>query len=80
MKGMTTGPRIDLAAAKGATELEACIQCRFGGHVHAFRLIVMDKGLILRGFAHTYYAKQLAQHAVMEATKLPILANEIEVS
>ena len=44
------------------------------------RLVVVDKGLILRGYAHTYYAKQLAQHWVMEATRLPILANEIEVS
>jgi len=33
----------------------------------------------LRGQVHTYYAKQLAQHAVMETTGLPILANEIEV-
>jgi len=33
----------------------------------------------LRGRAKTYYAKQLAQHAVMEATDLPVLANEIEV-
>jgi hypothetical protein len=36
-------------------------------------------GLILRGRAATYYAKQLAQHAVMAATTAPILANEIEV-
>jgi hypothetical protein len=43
-------------------------------------VIRTSSGKALRGFAHTYYAKQLAQHAVMEATKLPILANEIEVS
>jgi hypothetical protein len=36
-------------------------------------------GLILRGLTTTYYAKQLAQHAVMEATAIPIVANEIEV-
>jgi len=35
--------------------------------------------LILRGRTRTYYAKQLAQQAVMEATALPIRANEIEV-
>jgi hypothetical protein len=50
-----------------------------GGHVREFQLVVVDRGLILRGRAHTYYAKQLAQHAVMDATGLPILANEIEV-
>jgi hypothetical protein len=35
--------------------------------------------LVLQGQAHTYYAKQLAQHALLEATRLPIRANEIEV-
>ncbi len=80
MKGQTTKPGIDLTTPNGATELESHIQCRLGGHVHEFRLVVVDRRLILRGHAHTYYAKQLAQHAVMEATGLPILANEIEVS
>jgi hypothetical protein len=79
MKGPTTEPSIDLATANGATELEAHVQCRLGGQVREFRLVVVDGGLILRGRAHTYYAKQLAQHAVMEATGMPILANEIEV-
>ena len=79
MKGQTTETRIDLSTANGATELEAHIQCRLGGRISEFRVVVADKGLILRGHARTYYAKQLAQHAVMEATALPILANEIEV-
>jgi hypothetical protein len=47
---------------------------------HNCHPIIADKGLILCGRARTYYAKQRAQHAVMEATGLPILANEIEVS
>jgi hypothetical protein len=34
---------------------------------------------ILQGRALRYYAKQLAQHSVMTATTLPIVANEIEV-
>jgi hypothetical protein len=38
-----------------------------------------DDGVILRGVAYSFYAKQLAQHSVMEITKLPVLANEIEV-
>jgi hypothetical protein len=71
---------IDLTTANGATELEAQVRCRLSGQIHGFRLVVTDQGLILRGRAHTYYAKQLAQHAVMNATVLPILANEIEVS
>ena len=48
--------------------------------VRDFRLVFRDQGLVLRGHVHTYYAKQLAQHAVMEASSLPIRANEMEVS
>jgi hypothetical protein len=35
---------------------------------------------VLRGVTRTYYAKQLAQHAVMQLTDLPIHANEIDVT
>jgi hypothetical protein len=62
------------------TRVAEHIQCRLGGRVHDFQLFVRDQGLVLRGHAHTYYAKQLAQQAVMEAIHLPISANEIEVS
>jgi hypothetical protein len=34
----------------------------------------------MNGQVHTYYTKQLVQHAVMEASSLPIRANEMEVS
>jgi hypothetical protein len=60
-------------------ELETRVQSRLNGRVRHFRLMACGRGLILMGRAHTYYAKQLAQHAVMEATALPILVNEIEV-
>jgi hypothetical protein len=73
-------PTIDLATADGATKLEAYLLCRLAGRVHEFQLMVWAGGLVLLGRARTYYAKQLAQHAVMEATGLPILANKIEVS
>jgi hypothetical protein len=80
MKGQSTESSIDLMTANGAAELEARIQCRLGGQIREFRLVVVENGLILRGRAHTYYAKQLAQHAVMEAVGLRIVTNEIEVS
>jgi hypothetical protein len=60
-------------------QLETHVQSRLNGRVRYFRLVAHGCALILRGHARTYYAKQLAQHAVMEATALPILANEIEV-
>jgi len=80
MKCEASRPTIDITTANGIAELEIHIQCQLSGQVRDFQLRVKDKGLILRGHAHTYYAKQLAQHAVMDATSVPILANEIEVS
>jgi hypothetical protein len=56
------------------------IQCRLGGRVRDFQVFLSEQGVVLRGHAHTYHAKQLAQQAVLEAVGLPIRANEIEVS
>ena len=47
--------------------------------VHNFQMRVVDEGLILEGRTKTYYGKQLIQHAVMDATEFPILANNIVV-
>lgn len=61
-------------------ELEALIQRRLLGRtIRRFRVLVEARGLVLQGCAPTFYAKQLAQHAAMEVSGLPILANEIEV-
>jgi hypothetical protein len=60
--------------------LETHVQSCLSGRVRDFHVQVLDRGLVLRGQTHTYYAKQLAQQAVMQATTWPILANEIEVS
>ena len=59
--------------------LESLITRRVGHRVRGLRVVVRDEGLILQGFAPTYHAKQLAQHAAMEFGDLPILSNEIEV-
>jgi hypothetical protein len=59
--------------------LEINVERRLSGRVRNFRLIVHPDGLTLQGSAVTYHAKQLAQHTVMAATQLAILANEIEV-
>ncbi len=68
------------AAPFSAAELETHVQCRLSGRVRDLHVLLRDGGFVLRGHALTYYAKQLAQHAVMDASDLPILANEIEVS
>lgn len=62
-----------------ADDLEAHIRGRLRGQVCELRLHVGDEGVILRGRAPSYYVKQLAQQYVMES-RMPILANEIEVS
>jgi hypothetical protein len=48
--------------------------------VRDLQVVVYNCGIILRGFARTYHAKQIAQHAIMAETSIPIVANEIEVS
>jgi len=66
-------------AKNALDQLENRVQAKLTGRIRNLRLLRQDCGLVLRGFAPTYHAKQLAQHAVMTETQLPILANEIEV-
>ncbi len=56
------------------------MSARLGRRVGDFRVLAQDGGLVLQGRARTYYAKQLAQHAVMDVTAARILANEIQVA
>lgn len=55
------------------------IQCRLGGRVRDVQVLPRNQGVVLRGHAHTYYAKQLAQEAFLEAADFPLLANEIDI-
>jgi hypothetical protein len=59
--------------------LEIHIQARLSGRVRGIRVVRRDNGFVLQGRTPTYYAKQLVLHAAMQATTLPILADEIEV-
>jgi hypothetical protein len=69
----------DAATPETLARIEGHVRHRLTGLLCNFQLVVRDKGLVLRGHVRTYYAKQLAQHAVMEASSLPICANEMEV-
>jgi hypothetical protein len=60
--------------------LEARVDSRLGGRVRHLQVLLRGDGIILKGQARSYYVKQLAQHAIMQTSALPILANEIEVS
>jgi hypothetical protein len=66
-------------AVEELTRLEAHVQSRLSGRVSHFRLLAHGRGLVLQGQTRTYFAKQLAQHAVMQASAVPIVANDIEV-
>ena len=59
--------------------LENLLHTRLGSRIRELRVQLLEAGLILQGRATTYHAKQLAQHAAMELSQFPILANEIEV-
>ena len=60
--------------AEDVEKLELHLQTQLNGRVRDVRLQACDNGLIIRGWAMTYYAKQLAQHIVMETTSTPIVA------
>jgi hypothetical protein len=59
--------------------LEILVCQRVSRRVRALKLGFDGGGIVLRGWAPSFYIKQMAQQAVMEATDLPIRANEIEV-
>jgi hypothetical protein len=71
--------KIDLTTADGIAELEMRVDCSLDGDIRNFQVIVEPEGLILRGQARTYHAKQHAHDLVLEASDLPLLADEIEV-
>jgi len=79
MSQHTTTDTLNPDEESGLDHLENRVQARLSGRIRNLRLLRHDYGIVLRGFARTYYAKQLAQHAVMMECPLPILANEIEV-
>jgi hypothetical protein len=70
---------IDQDDVTNIDEIEVDVQGLLHGQVDDLHLQACGEGLILQGHAHTYYAKQVAQHAVMKATNRRILRNEIEV-
>jgi hypothetical protein len=77
---MNEQAQTDAATCETLVRIEEHVRYRLSGLLCDFHLVFQDKGLVLRGLVHTYRAKQLAQHAVMEVSSLPIRANEMEVS
>jgi hypothetical protein len=79
MKTQTMDESIECEVRDELAQLEADIQDRLRHYVCDFRMTVQNGGLVLYGLTRTYYGKQLAQHGVMERSRLPIRANNIDV-
>ncbi len=74
-----TATRRSVRSGEEVAELELRLGLEFKGRIHGFRLVIRELGLVLQGRTQTFYVKQLAQHAVMRAVGLPIVANDIVV-
>jgi hypothetical protein len=61
-------------------QMETRLKERLSRRVQDLRVDIRVDGVVLQGFARTWYAKQLAQHAAGEIAGLRIIANEIVVT
>jgi osmotically-inducible protein OsmY len=57
--------------------VEQVVQSRTSGRIHGLRVQVQNGRVVLSGRTATYYNKQLATHAALEATTA--VQNEVEV-
>ena len=62
-----------------ADEVERLVQARTSGLIRGLRVDVQRGEVVLSGRTHTYYAKQLATHAALDALENRVLTNHIEV-
>jgi len=60
-------------------QAEVLLRNRLRGRVWELRVVVLEGGVVLRGYAFSYHAKQLAQHAAMRVFAVPVRLNEIQV-
>jgi hypothetical protein len=58
-------------------QLADYVRSQLSGRIDGLRLLTRGRGLVLRGRAHSYYAKQLAQELIRKVMGFPPLANEI---
>lgn len=70
---------LEVPCSEDLEQIQQEIRRNLSLRVHNFRIRAVDDGLILEGRTKTYYGKQVIQHAVMDATDIPILANNIVV-
>jgi hypothetical protein len=66
--------------AEVACEIERQIYRKTHGRVRGLRVDVAEDSVTLRGEASTYYAKQIAQHVVLDMLVGQPVVNAIEVA
>lgn len=71
LKATSVADEIDRLAAETGAMLR--------GRLTGLRIELPGAGVVLSGTASSFYAKQLALHAVMTGTRLPVVRNEIRV-
>ncbi|TXT20601.1 MAG: hypothetical protein FD138_4194 [Planctomycetota bacterium] len=69
----------DFSARELADTVERYVRLRTGGTIRGLHVDVTDGEVILSGRTSTYYNKQLATHAALDAASELSLTNEIEV-
>lgn len=60
--------------------IEQTVMARTGGGIRGLRVLVVDDRLVITGRTSTYYNKQLATHAAIDAAETAFcVQNEVEV-
>ena len=62
-----------------ALNVERYVRLRTGGTIRNLKVEVVDGEVLLTGRTSTYYNKQLATHAALDAVEELSLTNDIEV-
>ena len=62
-----------------AEQIERLVRQRTSGLIRDLKIDVLPGEILLTGRAQTYYAKQLATHAALDACEHFTLTNDIEV-
>lgn len=69
----------DFSARELADTVERYVRLRTGGTIRSLHVEVHDGEVLLSGRTSTYYNKQLATHAALDAAAELSLTNDIEV-
>ena len=79
MTGSLTATATELTE-NDRSRMELHLQAHLRGRVHDLRLELTEIGVVLRGRSRTYHGKQLAQHLLISLCRMPLAANQIDVS